>query len=217
MEEWNEFGELKENIGPVPANNAAPAGSQVGVNIAPPLSVNPTATGGTTNVTAPPVGNAPPETQKSRGIPLPGAEEIAARNQAASPSTLDALNPETLTSSPQDKKDSIEKAKEVSKHHPSLDHLSAPASRIQSGTATPAQTEQEQEPAPDSKQHRGSDVVQASAEEIMQVESKNALKEEEGETDAATKGVEDMKVGDGGLPQEQAAKEPALAATSVED
>lgn len=227
MEEWNEFGELKENIGPVPANNAAPAGGQTGVNIAPPLSVNPTATQGTAKVSQPPVNKAPPpllDDSKARPIALPGAAEIAARNQPTSPSNFEAINAETMTSSPEDKKQSIEQAKEkLNAPAAGVDHLSAPASRLQSGTATPAQTEEPSSDTPKTatEKHRGSDIIEAPSEEIKKIETENSLKEEDGEegdTLAATKGVEGLKVGDEtAKPQEQSAKEGADAGKTVED
>ncbi|KAK4636768.1 uncharacterized protein CLAFUR5_00851 [Fulvia fulva] len=152
VEEWNEFGELKENIGDVPAHNAAvPAGSQVGVQIAATLNTKPSIGGSASK--SPVVNKAPqPTFDKTKAIALPGAAEIAERNKAKaeaakaeaakSPSQLEAINPETLASSPEDKKEQhMEKAKDIGKSHPNLDHLSAPASRIQSGTATPAQQE----------------------------------------------------------------------------
>ncbi|EME49949.1 hypothetical protein DOTSEDRAFT_68688 [Dothistroma septosporum NZE10] len=144
IEEWNEFGELKENIGDVPAHNAAvPAGGQIGVQIAATLNSGEPTVGGTVSKT--PINKAPrPTFDKTKAIALPGAAEVAARNKAKteatnSPSQLEAINAETLTSSPEAKKEHIEEVKDVGKTHPNLDHLSAPASRIQSGTSTPAQ------------------------------------------------------------------------------
>lgn len=231
MEEWNEFGELKENIGPVPANNAAPAGGQTGVNIAPPLSVNPTATQGSAKVSQPPVSKAPPpllDDSKMRPIALPGAEEIAARNkQPTSPSNFEAINAETMTSSPEDKKSSIEEASTAKLNAPAaatanIDHLSAPASRLHSGTATPAQTEEpSSEASKPTEKHRGSDIVEAPSEEVKKIESETSLKEEEGEDAdelAATKGVEGLKVADEtAKPQEENAKEVDDATKTVED
>lgn len=235
MEEWNEFGELKENIGPVPANNAAPAGGQIGVNIAPPLSVNPTATQGTAKVSQPPVSKAPVskapppllDDSKMRPIALPGAAEIAARNKKpTSSSNLEAINAETMTSSPEDKKSSIEEASKANLNAPAaatnIDHLSAPASRLHSGTATPAQTEEPSGEAPKAaEKHRGSDVVEAPSEEIKKIESETSLKEEEVEDpdeSAATKGVEGLKVADEtAKPQEESAKEAEDATKTVED
>lgn len=231
MEEWNEFGELKENIGPVPANNAAPAGGQTGVNIAPPLSVNPTATQGTAKVSQPAVSKAPKpllDESKMKPIALPGAEEIAARNKATSPSNFEAINAETMTSSPDEKKQSIEQTKEsLAAPAAGVDHLSAPASRLQSGTGTPAQVEEPpaeaeaEAPAKAHEKHRGSDIVEAPSEEIKKIESENSLKEEAGEDEdevAATKGVEGLKVGEEtAKPQEESAKDGADATKTVED
>jgi len=91
VEEWNEFGELHDNIGPVPAHGAAPpTGGQVGVQIAPVekhanafTPIRPAGTvadvGGQTGVPAAKM----PEAgfDKTKGIALPGAAEIAALAQ----------------------------------------------------------------------------------------------------------------------------------------
>lgn len=199
------------------------------MNIAPPLSGNPTATQSTAKASQPPVSKAPPpllDDSKMRPIALPGAEEIAARNQKpTSPSNFEAINAETKTSSPEDKKSSIEEASKEKLNAPAaanIDHLSAPASRLQSGTATPAQSEEPSSEAPKTaEKHRGSDVVEAPSEEIKKIESETSLKEEEGEDGdelAATKGVEGLKVADEtAKPQEEGAKEAEDATKTVED
>lgn len=84
MEEWNEFGELRENIGPVPAGNVAvPKGGPVGVQTAPALSHNITPAAAGTSATA--KSAAPAPVSRSQGIALPGAAEIAARSKKSSP------------------------------------------------------------------------------------------------------------------------------------
>jgi len=169
VEEWNEFGELHENIGPVP-----PAGPNVSnqnqnqnqkpkVSPAPPLPVNPTATGGTAKISP-----AKPLVDESKFRPLPGAAEIAARNNPLPKSSPeDAVKPETMTSAPAEKEKTINAAKAAkgtdsstdaapaSKEEPinaakaalgadssKIDHLSAPPSAAQSGTQTPAESAQ---------------------------------------------------------------------------
>ena len=209
VEEWNEFGELKENIGDVPASNAAPPGGQTGVNIAPPLPVNPTATAGTAQVKTPGnVSKAPPAlVDASKMRPLPGAAEIAARNskpqEESRPSVIDdPPKPETMDSAPVDKEKSINAAKAMLKaDHPSIDHLSAPASRIQSGTATPANE---------------ADATEDKAEATGGVENQ-APTAGASETEGWAKKVEGLQVGDGVCIQTQDAKEPEAAGKSVED
>lgn len=204
IEEWNEFGELKDNIGPVPASNAAPPGGQTGVNIAPPLPVNPTATGGSAKISqAGPAGmnKAPsPLVDSSKMRALPGAAEIAAKNKPQPTSTSNPIDEppkvETMSSAPADKEQNISEAKEAPKHNPAHDHLSAPASAIQSGTATPAS-----EPASDS----------------TEADSEAASQEAAGEEDSAAKGIQGLQVGEGAKVQQQSAKEGGDAGKSVED
>jgi len=109
VEEWNEFGELKENIGPVPANNAAPtSGGQTGVNIAPPSrfagssttsSAATTSSSNTTGVygqTAVPAARIPEAGfDKTKGYALPGAAEIAARAAKALETAKAAVVPDS--------------------------------------------------------------------------------------------------------------------------
>ena len=236
VEEWNEFGELKDNIGPVPANNAAPPGGQTGVNIAPPLKVNPTATQGTSKVTAAaPVKKAPqPVFDKTKAVALPGAEEMAARNKEKSaaatadaktptPSSLEAINPETLTSSPDEKKQSIEKAKDVAEEEKKKDD--PVAATTESATESTTADSKDGETAPESsdsvsakEKHRGSDIIEAPKEEIKKVESETSLQEEDEESaTAVSKGVADLTVGEDQKTQEQSAKEPEAASASVQD
>lgn len=213
MEDWNEFGELKENIGPVPTGNAPPAGGVQGVNIRP--GPAPAADLGTSpnSRKSPDFDEKPSESQgvsslldKSNMIALPGAAEIAERNKAKSTaaSTSSPIDEppkvESMTSAPAEKQASINFAQEkMAKEHPSVDHLSAPPSAVQSGTATPEPelaTEAEKvdaELAPStspsteaeaaSRKHRGSDVREAPIEEIRKIESESALQEEEDEED----------------------------------
>ncbi|KAK3071462.1 hypothetical protein LTR53_008579 [Teratosphaeriaceae sp. CCFEE 6253] len=219
VEEWNEFGELKEKIGDVPTNNAAPPGGQAGVNIAPPPPVNPTATRGTAKIGQLPGGvskGPQPGVDESKMRPMPGAVEIAARSSkpdsSAEASVTDAPpNVETMASAPEDKKKSINAAKEALKgQHPSIEHLSAPASRIHSGSATPAQQAEpdtaetdttESKVGTDSKDDGGGIV---GATEVVDRET-------------AAKGVEALQIGEGTKTQEQGAKEVEQAGTSVED
>lgn len=215
IEEWNEFGELKENIGDVPANNAASAGNVQGVNIRPAEPAKPKAMPG--NVVQQGINKAPPPIlDDSKRRPLPGAAEIAAKNKQPISNPIDEpLKAETMTTAPAEKKESINAAKEIAKQHPSLDHLSAPASRIQSGTATP-QSEPAiaaiEEPAGESAK------VQDAPEDIVNdPDKKIAVREQDEEGDSAAKGVEGLQVADGRKTQEQDAKEGEDASISVED
>ena len=212
MEDWNEFGELKENIGPVPASNAPPAGGVQGVSIRP---VDPDKS----RTKSPEFDPKPSESMgpsplldKSNMFALPGAAEIAEMNKAKSTSPpIDELaKVETVSSPPEEKRQSINFAKEkIAKEHPGVDHLSAPASAVQSGTATPEPEEEAAvaEAAPiepvkaqplSERKHRGSDVRDAPPEEIKRIESESALHEEdeEDETAVVTKAVESTELKD---------------------
>ncbi|KXL47373.1 hypothetical protein M433DRAFT_1179 [Acidomyces richmondensis BFW] len=130
VEEWNEYGELKDNIGPVPSSNAAPPGGQTGINFAPPLTPTPTPTAGPTKVNQP---------DAKKGVALPGAEEIAAKNRKGCSDSAEApTQTETITSVPTEKRGIIETAQKAVLSHHGIDHLSAPPSALQSGTASPA-------------------------------------------------------------------------------
>ena len=161
---------------------------------------------------------------ESSRVALPGAWEMAERNKMKSPLS-EAPAVESITSAPAEKEQSINAAKEISKHHPSLDHLSAPGSRIQSGTATPAKTEpaaDASEPANEmlpegasvmtaERRHRGSEVREVPLDQIKKWEDEMSLKEEEGEE--GEEGEED----DAEKTQKQDAKEPGDAPKSVGD
>lgn len=224
VEEWNEFGELKENIGDVPANEEHPAGGRQGVSIRPLEAPSNTVLPGTESVSPPTSAASPPLAAHDLGrVALPGASEILERNKAKSPSTNPLEAPialESMNSAPADKETSINAAKEAFKHHSSLDHLSAPASQIQSGTTTPQSELATQAPESvdaASQQHRGSEVKEAPPEEIKRLESENALHEEADEDEEATKGLQGLKVGEGEQTQDQSAKQPDDAGKSVED
>lgn len=143
VEEWNEFGELHENIGPVPpAGPTATAPNQnqkPTVSPTPPLPVNPTASGGTAKISP-----AKPLVDESKMRALPGAAEIAARNNPLPKSSPeDAVKPETMGSAPAEKEKTINAAKAAMGTESSkVDHMSAPPSAIQSGTQTPAEPAQ---------------------------------------------------------------------------
>ncbi|KAK5691642.1 hypothetical protein LTR97_011639 [Elasticomyces elasticus] len=209
IEEWNEFGELKDNIGPVPANNAAPPGGQTGVNIAPPLPVSTTATGGTSSISqlASTVKKGPtPGVDESKMRPLANVSN----DSATAPTSVIDEKPkvETMDSAPVDKQQSINVAKEALKaQHPSIDHLSAPASRIHSGTATPAQ------------QTDPTTTTGAKEEDSEDVKTESKL-ESQDPTPASgdsVKGVEGLEIGEGTKTQEQSAAEGTDAGKSVED
>ncbi|KAK1059966.1 hypothetical protein LTR33_013021 [Friedmanniomyces endolithicus] len=228
VEEWNEFGELKENIGPVPANNAAPPGGQTGISIAPPLPVNPTATGGTASIGLPPSGlvskGPTPGVDESKIRPLHGADESTDKSMSDNAGTTSVIDeppkPETMESSSADKEESISAAKQALKaQHPSIDHLSAPASRIHSGSATPAQ---QVEPATLSK--TSGEAEEDKDEKKAGGEGKVEAGEAAGSTEAvdektASTGVQALQLGseEGTRTQEQSAIEGGDAGQSVED
>lgn len=285
VEEWNEFGELKENIGPIEASTGQ--GTIQGVQIRPPEATSPMGKAkvpGAGVVAAPGGSGSPvpsairpkPGVDESKFIPLPGAAEIKAKSEekeaaeetsAKSPDVpVAAVEPPTekaeeTTDAPADlpslsaevtpgepiKEETLNAAKamlgggkEVG-DHPGLDHLSAPPSAMQSGTATPtpeaaASTAVEEVEAPKeeadnadegvgekrrpSVTHRGSEVVEASREEVRRIERENALKEEEeGEDgkDEAVAGVQALEVGDAEKLKEQDAKDGEDAGKSVQD
>jgi len=114
------------------------------------LPVKPTATAGTTKVSTPAAKAAPKAAPaKQQPIALPGAAEIAARNNPLPKSSPDdAVKPETMASAPAEKEKSITAATAAAAAKPEdkkYDHLSAPASALASGTATPAEKEKEKE------------------------------------------------------------------------
>lgn len=76
--------------------------------------------------------------------PLPGAAEIAARNNPLPKSSPeDAVKPETMGSAPAEKEKTINAAKAaLGTESSKVDHMSAPPSAIQSGTQTPAELTQ---------------------------------------------------------------------------
>ncbi|KAM3415518.1 hypothetical protein BST61_g9039 [Cercospora zeina] len=201
VEEWNEFGELRENIGPVPANNKAPPGGLVGVQTAPPLNHNVSVPAAASSNVKP---SPPPAVSRAQGIALPGAAEIAARKKKSSP-PLQAKIVETRAAATTEPVPEAGKAKEAPISHPAIDHLSAPASRIQSGTATPVEGEERkesdagspaQEPADAAavtEKHRGSEVVEASADDIKKIESEISITEgKEEEQKEENDAVEDV-------------------------
>jgi hypothetical protein len=115
-----------------------------------------------------PATKAAPTAQYQQPIALPGAAEIAARNNPLPKSSPeDAAKPESMTSAPAEKEKSIKAAEAVrvdegeekkeedkeekeettsatdkSKHE---EHLSVPASALQSGTATPSEESEDTE------------------------------------------------------------------------
>ncbi|EGP92148.1 uncharacterized protein MYCGRDRAFT_98669 [Zymoseptoria tritici IPO323] len=223
VEEWNEFGELKENIGPVPAHNApAPAGGPVGVNTAPPLSHN-----------------AGPR------IALPGAAEIAAIQKAKKEKAAEEREKAKAEDTKvEDAK--LDESKTDDLHVEDAEvTITSPTSRTIKfkGDESPSTAEEEEKKR--KRQHRGSQIIEATPEEIMQVESQNSLAEVEGEDDEVvkedgqdqeerptTKGVEGLKIVDDepsaqktavhedGVvekTQDQSAKDPEAVGKSVED
>ena len=225
MEEWNEFGELKENIGPTPAPEDSNASGRKGINIRPVEQGTNIALPGAESVSPPTSASSPPPHVDSlKRVALPGAGEIAERNKPrALPGVLSEPSAvESMTTSPQAKEESINAVKAISQHHPSLDHLSAPGSRIQSGTATPHSepVTGEPEPAPAAtRQHRGSEVKDALPEEIRKLESEHALHEQPGEDDDEAVGhrTSSLRFAGDTKTQDQDAKQPDDAGKTVDD
>lgn len=103
--------------------------------LAPPLPVKPTASAGSSKVTP---ASSTTTALKQERVALPGAAEIAARNNPLPKSSPeDAAKPETMASAPAEKEKSIQAASAISDSK--ADHLSAPPSAIPSGAATPAE------------------------------------------------------------------------------
>ncbi len=125
----------------MPANNNASSSGPKGVNIRPPEATSSRQVSGSLGAGALAGNKAPkPMLDESKFRPLPGAAEIAAKNkpQEQAPAVDEPPKPETMSSAPADKQGSINAAKAILKDdHPGLDHLSAPPSAMQSGTATP--------------------------------------------------------------------------------
>lgn len=242
MEEWNEFGELKENIGPVPAGGGDTSAHRVatGVSTAPPIPVNPTATKGTANLSQPPVNKAPPPgVDESKFRALPGAAEMAERGKAQPASTSapsqgavsdeNAPPPkgvETMASAPAEKQESVTAAKKllraVQGNGGRAEHLSAPPS----GVATPegekadvaaAAKEEEKEQSTGAGEEEGkvegeSGVRDAAAEEVQGRSAGGEVEE------AQRVGATDA--GEGKVAEEvgaQSAKEGGDAGKSVGD
>lgn len=209
IEEWNEFGELKENIGPVPPTGAAPSTSEA--KPAPiPLPVNPTATQGTANIRTKPgqAPKGPPQlVDHSKIRPLPDQAPSATSSLEAAD---EATQPETMNSSSAAKTESIQIAEANATE--TSDALQSP--RSPALTSDPNLTVAE---GIAGQTHRGSNVSDAPAEEIQSVEKANAIPEAEEEDESLSKGVEGLQTGEGEKTQEQGAKEADKAGESVED
>ncbi|KAK6434166.1 hypothetical protein LTR95_009655 [Oleoguttula sp. CCFEE 5521] len=229
IEEWNEYGELKENIGPVPpAAGPAPA---------PSLLNKPGAVGamgmGRGKIPLP-----RPGVDESKMRPLPGAAEIKARNTPKPDATPVAetksvsdenARPKTTDSEPAEKEPSVNPAKALlgDQSDSKYDHLSAPASAMQSGSATPAVAKKDAEGSEDATEEAGKGKESKTAVEsdvnetkVAPSSAKNADDEDEEEEDdeeSTAKGVQDLQLGEGKPANKQAAKEPEDAGTSVED
>lgn len=159
---------------------------------------------------------------KSKTQPLPSAAEVAAKNKPqTSPISASMDEPpkaETMSSAPVDKEQSISEAKEAHKDNPALDHLSAPASALQSGTATPAQEPVNDEAAlREEKTMHGDSGDRAEADEDKSASASAEDDEDDGEDDSAAKAVQGLQVGEGADVQEQSAADGGDAGKSVED
>ncbi|OQO04330.1 hypothetical protein B0A48_10941 [Cryoendolithus antarcticus] len=221
--------ELKENIGPVPPV-AGPAP-------APSLLNKPGAVGamgmGRGKIPLP-----RPGIDDSKMRPLPGAAEIKARNTPKPDATPVAetksvsdenAKPKTTDSEPAEKEPSVNPAKALlgDQSDSKYDHLSAPASAMQSGSATPAvakedaeESEDATEKASEGKESKTAVEPDVSETKMAPLSAKNADdedEEEEDEEESTAKGVQDLQLGEGKTANKQAAKEPEDAGTSVED
>lgn len=128
------------------------------------MPVIPTATHGTTKVTAP-----NPMLDMPKRVALPGAAEIAARNKPPSKSSLEEPpHPETILSAPVEKEKSIEKAIKFKGEEKHLEHLSVPASAIPSTSTSPKPAEVEEDTKPGAELHpnEGKDVDKAGEKDI---------------------------------------------------
>ncbi|QIW96899.1 hypothetical protein AMS68_002417 [Peltaster fructicola] len=127
VEEWNEYGELKENIGPVPSAGAA-------------IAPKPAATSSTTASAS--AISTKPAIDTSKMVALPGAAETKARNAAAATSILEqAPKPETMATAPVEKEKSIQTSiKFKGDIEKQSEHLSAPPSAIPLAPVSPDPT-----------------------------------------------------------------------------
>ncbi|KAK6439765.1 hypothetical protein LTR95_004036 [Oleoguttula sp. CCFEE 5521] len=225
IEEWNEYGELKENIGPVPpAAGPAPA----------PSLLNKPAAGGSMGMGRGKIPPPRPGVDDSKMRPLPGAAEIKARNApkpdaaptAEKPSVSgENAKPETSDTASAEKEPSANAAKALlgDQSNAKYDHLSAPASAMQSGSATPAVVKEDAEESDDVPEESVKAAKSAMAREssaskpeTSSLAAKQADAEDEDEESAAM-GVADLQLGKGKTTDQQAAKEPDDAGKSVED
>lgn len=191
IEEWNEFGELKENIGDVPSSSAPPpAGARQGVNLRPVESTSPRQTDDSQSVDVRHPSSSETASallDSSSRIALPGAAEIAARNKAQSPTAGVAVESpeavETVPSAPTDKTESAPAASNepAKEGQPPADRLSPSSIPGEAG-----------EP-PSVRLHRGSEVRLASVEEIRKHENENALMEHPAEDQALEETTKDLE------------------------
>lgn len=188
VEDWNEFGELKENIGPLPPASAGvntiqttlgslrmhdgASQAATGTSPAPAAAKGPSPTPGVDASKIKPLSSATPTPS-----PAPAPTETPPTSNLAAAD--EATKPETMNSSSAAKTQSIRTAEDTATlasqadpakgsaiaETPSQDNLAVPATDASS-------TEQK---------HRGSSVSKASAEEIKEVEQSTAIPEAEEE------------------------------------
>jgi hypothetical protein len=186
-----------------------------------------------------------PATQQP--IALPGAAEIAARNNPLPKSSPDdAGKPETMTSAPAEKEKSIKAATAAAGSK--IDHLSAPPSAVASGTATPVEkagkgditigkagvdhlsappsaipsgtvTPAEKEGTAGDAKSQATDIEKSEEETKIAEESFKESPPQKIYDDLASviSGVEGLQVGDGAKVGEQQAGKAEDATKSVED
>lgn len=185
--------------------------------------------------------SAPAEKAESLHVAAAASENQATATQESASGSSSTSKIEATTSTPASK-GSLNVASAMSKHN--MDHLSAPASRIQSGTATPnpepassipdttgSATEIGTASAPgaDTSDAGGvessdiptqgkSQVQEAPTDEVKKAESEPALpKAVEAEQGSAVSNMEGLKIGEEPKTQEQDAKAAEDAGKSVED
>ena len=198
----------------MPANNdAPPPGGQTGFNIAPPIAVTPTATGGSSHVSRPvPEGVSkapPPLVDDSKIRPLPGSAAAASAqnvDEKAATSVIDeAPKPETISSASVDKEQSISEAKATSGVA-----TTAPGA-ADAGAATAASVAL----ADDKPESSGSESDDE--EEAEEDESEEGEDDDESEDESPAKSIQGLQVGEGVKTQEQGAADGGAAGKSVED
>jgi len=215
VEEWNEFGEIKENIGdiipigstPAPGGEAVTTRATIHATAQPPaqLPIKPTATAATkstqdkteplqspmVNLSMKEAATQAASIGAARKGPTPGINDTkVAPLKSSLPETDSAPKPETMNSSSDTKRESIQTAEDTpaqasstaaheETEEPSTTLSSAPSTAVESDetstTATPAGSIQQK--------HRGSSVSMADPEKIKELEQSSAIPEADEDED----------------------------------